>query len=270
MNKRIKNITIGSDPEMFIYDNFMESFVPVCGMIGGTKKNPIAITDNGHSLQEDNVAVEFCIPPCKTKEDFIENINFVKNYIENTILKPRDLSLKCVASARFNPNDLLSEQASVFGCDPDNNAWSLKQNVIDRDNIDKNLRSTGMHIHIGYDNPDEHTNVLLIRALDLFLGVPSVLFDPDTERRKLYGKAGAYRDKPYGVEYRVLSSHFLNNNDLLEFIFDNTLKAIEFVNIGAEVTNPLDVIKAINTSDKKLSLEILDEYNIEINNKIII
>ena len=43
--------------------------------------------------------------------------------------------------------------------------------------------------------------------MDLFLGVPSILIDPDTERRKMYGKAGDYRLKEYG---RRNKTHIIN------------------------------------------------------------
>mgnify|MGYP003511945562 CR=1 FL=1 len=57
-NMLIKGLTIGADPEMFLYSETEEKFVPVCGLVGGTKKEPIPVTKEGHSLQEDNVMVE--------------------------------------------------------------------------------------------------------------------------------------------------------------------------------------------------------------------
>lgn len=32
----------------------------------------------------------------------------------------------------------------------------------------------------------------------MYLGIPSVVMDPDTKRRTLYGKAGDFRLKAYG------------------------------------------------------------------------
>ena len=123
-----------------------------------------------------------------------------------------------------------------------------------------------MHIHVGYKDPDVDVSIDLIRAMDLFLGVPSVFMDPDTERRKMYGKAGDYRLKGYGVEYRVLSGYFLGSNELLSWLWDATQKAIDFVNAGGIITNPEDIIKAINNCDKELAKEILEDYNIKIFN----
>ncbi len=39
------------------------------------------------------------------------------------------------------------------------------------------------------------------------------MYDKDTERRGMYGKAGAFRPKPYGVEYRTLSNAWLSNDE---------------------------------------------------------
>lgn len=261
-SKLINNVLIGADPEMFLYSEELNKYVPVCGLVGGTKEEPLPITDKGHAIQEDNVAIEFCIPPCKTSEEFIENINFVKNYIDETILKPKGLVSRCVASAIFNEDDLLSPQAAYFGCTPSYNAWTGNQMSVER--MNPFLRTTGGHIHIGYDTPSAHTSVELIKAMDLFLGLQSVLLDDDTDRRQMYGKAGDYRFKSYGVEYRSLSSFWLQSNNLMQWAFDNTIKAIEFVNVGGFISNPEEIQKAINTCNREKAIEILSDYNIEI------
>lgn len=258
----IKNVKIGTDPEMFLFSEEKNKFVPVCGLIGGNKKEPKKITEEGHAIQEDNVMAEYCIPPCTNADDFVKNIVFVKNHIDETILKPLGLISKCVASARFDMEDLQSKQAQEFGCDPDYNAWTFETNEVER--TDMSLRTSGGHIHVGYDNPDMNVSIDIIRAMDLFLGIPSIILDTDTDRRIMYGKAGAYRIKKYGVEYRVLSTFWTENEELMRWAFNQTMKAVEFVNNGGIITNPEDIISAINNSDKDKCLEILDDYNIEI------
>lgn len=265
--KLVDEVLIGSDPELFLWSESLNKFIPVCGLVGGTKESPLPITDKGHALQEDNVAVEFCIPPCNNAKDFIDNINFVKNYLNDTILKPLDLITKCVASARFTAEQLDSIQAQTFGCDPDYNAWTMEQNTVDKS--DPALRTAAAHIHVGYKHPNVDTSLLIIQAMDLFLGIQSVLLDPDTERRKMYGKAGSYRFKIYGVEGRILSNFWLENDKLIKWAFDNTMKAIDFVNTGGIITNPEDIIKCINTCNKDMAYEILDDYHIEIEEELL-
>lgn len=263
---RIKDITIGSDPEMFLYSIKEQKYVPVCGLVGGTKDKPKPISDNGHFIQEDNVAVEFCIPPCETSEEFINNINFVKNYLQTNILDEKSLILKCISSTRFEYDDLQSEQAQLFGCEADYNAYTFQENIIDKEKIDPLLRSAGFHIHIGYKEPDVYVSIDLVRAFDLFVLVPSILMDPDIERRQLYGNPGAYRLKKYGVECRGLGAFFVENEERIEWVFKQTMKAIEFVNEGGIITNEQDIQECIKSSDKDLAYEIMDDYKIEVLN----
>ena len=51
---------------------------------------------------------------------------------------------------------------------------------------------------MGYENPDVDTSLALVKYMDVFLGVPSVIKDKDTKRRSLYGKAGCFRLTDYG------------------------------------------------------------------------
>lgn len=264
--KTINNATIGTDPELFLFSPLYNKYVPVCGLVGGTKEEPIPINEENkaYSLQEDNVALEFTIPPAKSKSEFINSINFVKNYITETVLKPMELVPHYIASARFNDTDLDNPAAQHMGCSASYDAWSFEEHRVDRS--DYTLRTTGMHIHVGYDKPNDKASIDIIRAMDLFLGVPSVLIDPDTERRKMYGKAGDFRMKKYGVEYRVLSSYFIQNDELIGWVYDQTQAAIDFVNQGGIITNPSDIIDAINMCNHNLANEIIEDYNLNITN----
>jgi hypothetical protein len=42
----------------------------------------------------------------------------------------------------------------------------------------------------------------------------------------MYGAAGAFRPKPYGVEYRVLSNAWLQSEELMAWVYRTTTKAI--------------------------------------------
>ena len=85
MNKKLK-ITLGCDPELFVKSLETGEIVSAEGKIGGTKREPRAISDSGHSVQEDNVMVEFNIPPSKSSQEFVDNINHVVNYLEGLSL----------------------------------------------------------------------------------------------------------------------------------------------------------------------------------------
>lgn len=266
MNRKIKikNLTIGCDPEMFLRDIKTGKFVSGIGLIGGSKEHPLPITRDGHCIQEDNVSVEFNIPPCKTVEELVKHIQFVKDYITDTIAKPKGLMLACVPSALFSEDQLDNEKAQTFGCEPDFNAWSMCTNDINREGVDPTLRVAGGHIHIGYDNPNDQTSMELIKAMDIFLAVPAVLVDTDKRRRQLYGKAGAFRFKSFGVEHRTLSNFWIENSDYIKWIYSNLLDAIEFVNSGGIITNPEEIVKCINECDAGLAMQIIDDYKVNI------
>jgi hypothetical protein len=98
--------------------------------------------------------------------------------------------------------------------------------------------------------------------MDMYIGVPSVVSDPDTNRRKLYGKAGSFRLTPYGLEYRSLSSYMMSNNDLLSQVWDGVVRSITAYNEGTNLADPDLVQEVINTSNVELAKKLIDRYNL--------
>lgn len=223
----IKNVTIGADPEVFLFDE--QGYVSAEGKFGGTKEHPKLLDRPGFAIQEDNVMAEFNIPPVTTSQELKDNIQYMLDYIK-VGAKQFDCSLNTTASAEFDFKYLNTEQAMTFGCEPDFNAYTRDRN---EDIIIENerLRVAGGHIHIGYDNANEETSIALIKALDITLGLPSLLKDPDSRRRSMYGKAGAYRLQPWGgIEYRTLSNFWIFKNHHIDWVFEGIQAAIDLVN----------------------------------------
>lgn len=73
---------------------------------------------------------------------------------------------------------------------------------------------------------------MIVKQLDYYLGVPSLLWDNDPRRRLLYGKAGAFRPKPYGLEYRTLSNRWLTNVPLQQWVYSSALTALQYMISG--------------------------------------
>jgi hypothetical protein len=95
------------------------------------------------------------------------------------------------------------------------------------------MRTASGHLHIGLEKDADITNeahqlkyATLAKHLDLFLGLRSLEWDKDTKRRQLYGNPGAVRFKPYGVEYRVLSNAWLKREELVRFVYRQTINCI--------------------------------------------
>lgn len=260
----IENFTIGADPELFIINSKTGDVVSSIGLIPGEKGNPYRSIDmpEGYGLETDNILAEFNIPPVTTKEEFIMTITYMKNYIKKFIkAKNSNLDILCKASMIVNEDQLQSPEAKLFGCSVDYNAYTEEPNPKPKGER-TNLRSAGFHIHIGYDNCNVETSLLLIKYLDMYLGIPSVLKDEDTKRRSLYGKAGCFRLTPYGLEYRVLSSYFLSTKITLSWVWNGIRKAIEAYNDRDYLANPELVQRAINESDKELAKKLIKEYKL--------
>lgn len=261
------NITIGADPELFIVNEKTNKVISSIGLIPGEKGNAYLPKGfkRGFGVQIDNILAEFNIPPVKNKKDFVAHNMAMKQYINDFVKNVNpDYGVQCVASRMVDDDQLQDPIAKMFGCCPDYNAYTESQNEAPEGDA-TNLRSTGFHIHIGYNNPNVIDSVNLVKWMDTIVGVASVLLDPDTERRKLYGKAGCFRLTNYGVEYRVLSGYFLGSEELLETIYDLTMKAISFYFSGFENYNSDEVVDCINNLNKEKAVKILEKFEIKIN-----
>lgn len=258
----LDSISIGSDPEFFVFNPTSKLHEIAINMVKGTKEFPEPISNKGHFIQIDGVALEGNIPACKTSEELIYNINWLKDWIQQTLLDPKQLIISEKCNVKFQDIDLVHPQANEIGCSPDLCVYDLcfKEPKSYKDN----WRAVAGHIHIGYDNPTEETSIQLAKAFDLFVTLPSVLLDSDDRRRKLYGQAGSIRFKPFGVEVRTLSNFWCFDNNLIKWVFDNTIEACKFVNINGIITNEKDIQKAINTYDRSLALDIIEDYKISL------
>lgn len=254
---------LGADPEVFLKSG--GKHISVVGKVKGDKWNPFQVPylPKGFTLQQDNVALEFGIPPAASKSAFIDYINEVK--LAGKHLTKLGFSTKsCV---QFDEDQLQTAEANIFGCEPDYNAWTGKANPRPFSN-NKFIRSAGGHVHVETSyRPDQ-----VIRSMDLFLGVPSVLMDKDgEERRQLYGKAGAYRKKPYGAEYRTLSNFWIFTKKYIGWVWDNTARALEegFYEDkhNGRLVDHLDqfpIRECIDKNNKKLAEKLVKEFNLNV------
>ena len=115
---------------------------------------------------------------------------------------------------------------------------------------------------MGYENPDVDTSLALVKYMDAFLGIPSVVKDKDKKRRSLYGKAGCFRLTDYGVEYRVLSSTLMSSSSKLFFVWRQLQKALKACQINYSLPSRDLVQKTINNSDVELAEKLITHYNL--------
>ena len=245
---------LGQDVEVFLQNN-AGKHISVIGLIGANKWNPMQIPDmpKGFTLQEDNVALEYGIPPASSAEELWNHTNSV---MLKSLEYAKGLTFSKLSCTVFDADQMQDPGAHVFGCEPDTNAYTGDFNPAPCP-PHPFMRSAGGHIHV----ETKEDPFLVVRAMDLFLGVPSVLMDSGEDRKQLYGKAGAMRIKPYGVEYRTLSNFWAFEKRLCQWVWDNTARAIENI---ALCENLPEVPDCINRNDKKMARELVNYYGLEV------
>ncbi len=269
MNTKPKGLMVGSDPECFLFNKIGE-LVSSIGIIPGSKEHPTK-TANGYILP-DNITAEFNSVPADNAEDFIRNHQLILKDL-NDLISPLDLQLNFIASVVADESLLSDPAARQAGCSIDYNAWSCGVNETP-DYSNSNVRAAGGHLHISFDQASDTSDdyrTKFVRALDLVLGVPSVLYDDDVERRKLYGKAGSFRPKiweagdPYdGVEYRTLSNFWLRSEELMRWAFNGVKRVYENLEELSSLAESLsdDIIDSINNSNKAKAIQICEKVGI--------
>lgn len=219
---------IGSDVEFFLRDSF-NKIINAADHIKHSKNSPYK--KQKIKIYFDNVLAEFNIPPCNNGREFVAQITNGL-YLLEKISCPYKLDF--TAASIIDESIAEKENAKENGCNDETNAYTLSFNT-EIENFIKNsrFRTCGGHIHIGVDDDNKELldpiiKPLFVYMLDLFLGIPSILIDKDmtqVNRRKAFGKAGAYRSKSYGVEYRVLSSWWVTKPEYVAVVYN----IVEFV-----------------------------------------
>lgn len=247
------DIKIGADPELFV----KKGGVLVSGhnLVKGTKKRPFKVVDG--AVQVDGIALEFNIDPASSKGQFLHNVESVMKQLAGMV-PGYEFSTSCVAELDPAFQKSLPKSVLRLGCDPDYNAWTRMPNPTP--DVRKPIRTAAGHVHIGWTNKQDvtdgrhfHQCVDVIRQMDIFLGLPSVIWDQENKiRMNLYGKAGTFRPKSYGAEYRVLSNKWIFNKSITSWVYDRVIEGMStlgkgFIDkIGKEARKTIDSMDALS------------------------
>lgn len=237
--------TFGADPELFITHKkkinprFANS---AFGLIPGDKKNPHKIPFG--AIQVDGMAVEYNIDPVVDEASWVKNNQEVIKHLKARL---PNHNLLAAPTMHFSGKTMKIQpkEALELGCDPDFNAWTGRVNEAPAD--PGSMRSAGGHIHIGWckdvdpESP-EHFEAcrMLVKQLDFSLFPLSLLWDKDVKRRAIYGKLGAFRPKPYGVEYRTLSNSWVADEARMRFVFRCVETAVKDLENGISYFHRFD------------------------------
>lgn len=243
--------TVGADPEYFAHDG--NEFISAIGRIPGFKHKPELIPCG--AIHVDNVACEINTHPADCPESFSEAIAAPMSYVTD-LLKAQNLLLSTEAYAVFESSQLDSAEACEGGCDPDYCAYTGGMNT-PPNLMDTDARSAAGHVHVGIKITEEEV-LKLVKTLDLYLTIPALQYE-NPERRTLYGKAGCFRRKPYGLEYRTPSNFWTFTDSRRQWVYT----AVELaVNMFREIILPENLEEVINSNDVVAAQSIMYVYDI--------
>lgn len=243
----MKLMTVGSDPEFFLQDKTTGRIVVSQGIVPGTKDR-VRTLRNG-AVHRDNVLCELNPKPATNADGFSSNLHSLMEEVNKKVLEPKNVRLLCKTSHMFSMAELANKEASTFGCDEDMGLWDYIHPPTPPE-LSGRIRGAGGHIHIGLKGLTAKRYKQFIKTLDLLISVPLVLIDPDKNRRRFYGLAGRYRDKPYGIEYRTPSNAWCISDNLRRWLYDQVVWAVDDPGISAPVPEA-ELVSVINNSDQE-------------------
>lgn len=221
-------IKVGADPELFLETSDGKA-VSAHDVLPGTKLEPCPVKFG--AIQVDGVAAEFNIDPADNPSQFVRNIQVVMDQMKDAS-KGLSFSIKPFQVFEKGYFDSLPDVVKELGCNPDFNAWTGTVNP-SPDGQSSTMRTASGHLHVGWcEGVNPHSKIhfqdccTFVKQLDYYVGLFSLMWDPDNTRRQMYGKAGAFRPKPYGCEYRVLSNVWLRSPKIQEWLFTAINQAV--------------------------------------------
>jgi hypothetical protein len=269
---KIATPTFGSDFEVFCQEIKSKKIVPVQETeIDGTKDRPVPIGEGCYS-QMDNALCEYNIPPVASLEDWNKYLTFAFEK-GNEILAKTGHEHVIQSSHMFQSQVLDYYNLRELGCA---SSWSAYHGNPVKPNGRGDLRTSGFHLHIGFEDNDNSFKFAdaqyLAQLFDVFVGIPSVILDKDTERRKLYGKSGDFRLKKLQpksendpriqlFEYRTLGGEMLKHN---KFCYQQMQLIVEAYNNKLELDQPAKYEFCIDEGEQRFSQEVINQFNIQL------
>jgi hypothetical protein len=255
MTPKILPVKVGADPEIAVRSIEENRFVSAHGLVPGDKYTPHKV-DKGQVLI-DGTMLEYGIDPCSTPSEFIHHNKVVINKLKEMIGPKYEMVYD--SSVFFDKfyMDKLPDSVKELGCSADFDAWAdgAMNPAPKPQGVFANMRACGGHIHVSWTEDADIDSVhhrwdcvQIIKQLDTWLfPYLSLLEDEGDPRRTVYGGLGAFRPKPYGVEWRVPSNAWLKNEKVWPWLFN----AVKWV-VDQCLAGKLPVIKDKTFLDQRL------------------
>ena len=215
------NLSFGTDAEFFLEDE-SGAIVPASKVIPGAKHNP-HVLDNG-VCHPDGLSLEVGCPPSDTPEGMLANLFAVLQEVNEKFLVPSKVSI--AKSAQVNIRDVkdASKEDLEFGCGVEFDCRSPSMLKASNRDTKQQLRFSGFHIHIGYTEGQESNYYTFKDASRLVLVLDHLVkkhsLETSGKRAEQYGGLGAFRVKPYGIEYRCMDCSVITNQAKYQRLLD--------------------------------------------------
>jgi len=245
-------VLVGADPEFFLKKG--NQYVSAHNVVPGSKLYPYDLLQG--AVQADGTAVEFNIAPAISSDQFVSHID--RTLAQIRAIVPRELEFDFQPSVLYPQEyfDSLPQNSKDLGCDPDYDAYTGRPNPRPVNPAFPTLRTGAGHIHIGWTKDADPLSkshmwdcCQLVKLFDGYFPLAAKVWDKDNLRKSLYGRSGAFRPKPYGLEYRVLSNAWVKYPKLWPWIFDSAQYLFKFCQNGRHAeyvlgyNNMADILK---------------------------
>lgn len=210
------DLLIGMDAEFFIERD--GQVIAAARVIPGLKTAPHQL-ENG-VCHPDGISLEVGAPPSDTPEGMITNLFKVLAEVQEKYLTPNG----CVIGNKSEVQHALcvgvEKEDLAFGCGAEFDAYATNGMIKRVQDTNRHLRFSGFHIHLGFTQGLESNYFTyldtrrLVKVLDAaFL---QVNLNTSDRRATQYGGRGAFRIKPYGIEYRMMDCSVITDSRKLE------------------------------------------------------
>lgn len=263
------NMTIGSDPEIFIEDNRNGVVIPAFTFLNSKEEAERTPNQHGYSGNQryywDGFQAEF--ETAGTNTCLAWQVDSVQLGLKAVLAAAKrhnqfaKLSTKTVMDIPAEELQNASDEHIAVGCLPSFNAYGLKGAEVAQREMP--VRCAGGHIHFGIGATQKDKATEIVKTLDAILAVACVsLFETfdNPIRREFYGLPGEFRLPAHGIEYRVLSNAWLCHPLAQNIVFDFARKVVVFGQKGFRrmwETTEQETIDCVRMCDVQRAREIL-------------
>jgi len=236
--------SLGVEVELAV---FMKDVPVVCSFVPFTKEEPLEFKK--HLFSKDASMLELAVAPATEPGEFDNLMN--EAMVKALTLIPDGAELRAIPCVEYTADELAKDAyASEMGCAP---SQTIYDTTPVPDAYPDNKRYGGTHINLAMNDEGDVQEMVL--KLDYALGLTSVVYHEDgmhdemKDRRRVYGRAGEFRVKPFGFEYRTLPNCANLSGAALWRDINNAMK----LNTNDLLPMVDDIKTAINTSDRYMA-----------------